>query len=73
MKIKNQTDHIALLALMMSGTIVKRMNELDLLDDGTKNHLHKLVNGVRVHAEHRDIQDLQALFCNLERSFEERV
>ena len=73
MQIENQTDHIALLALMISGTLVKRMNALDLLDEDTKNHLHKLVNGVRVHAEHRDIQDLQALFANLERSFEERV
>ena len=64
---ENQTDHIAILALMMVGVLAKRLHDVDMLDDETEKHLHKLVQGVRKHAETVGITDMNALFTNIER------
>jgi hypothetical protein len=64
----DQTDHIAILSVMMVGLLAKRMKELGQLDDATASHLHRLVNSVRVHAKASGIEDLDVLFANLDRA-----
>ena len=63
---ENQTDHIALLALTISGVLMKRLNELGQLDEATSRHLHQLVKGVRTHAKSRNLTDLNVLFDNID-------
>lgn len=64
----NQTDHIALLSLMICGTLIKRLNELEQLDLSTVQRLHDLVQTVRIHAESHDLHDLRILFENIDRA-----
>lgn len=68
MELSNQTDHIAVLSLMMVGVLTKRLKELDQLDKDTENHLLKLVKAVRVHAKSSGVDDLNTLFNNIEKS-----
>ena len=68
MELKDQTDHIALLSLMMVGVLTKRLNEVGQIDAATAEHLHKLVQGVRIHARHAGITDMNILFDNLDKS-----
>ncbi len=68
MELKDQTDHIALLSLAMVGLLVKRLEELGQLDDDTRRHLHRLIDGVRSHADHAGLKDLKVLFDNLDHS-----
>lgn len=68
MELKNQTDHMALLSLTMVGLLTKRLDELDQLDEPTRKHLHRLIDGVRHHAETHGITDLKVLFDNLDKS-----
>jgi hypothetical protein len=63
---ENQTDHIALLALTISGILMKRLNDLGQLDEATARHLHQLVKGVRTHARSRNLTDLNVLFDNID-------
>ena len=65
---KDQTDHIALLSLMMVGLLTRRMKDLGQLDEPTAAHLQRLVHNVRVHAKASGIEDLNVLFDNLEKS-----
>ncbi|MET0181007.1 MAG: hypothetical protein ABW194_11085, partial [Novosphingobium sp.] len=39
MEPENQTDHIALLALMICGTLIKRLDEVGHLDEATARRL----------------------------------
>ncbi len=64
----DQTDHIAILALMMVGVLTKRLRDLGQLDEDTAKHLHSLVNSVRTHARTSGIDDLSVLFDNIERA-----
>lgn len=73
MELKDNTDHIAILALMMVGVLTKRLNEIGQLDEATASQLHKLVRGVRLHAQHAGISDLKILFDNIDRSLGEPV
>jgi hypothetical protein len=66
MQPENQTDHIALLSLMICGTLVKRLNELGQIDEATGQRLHHLVRAVRTHAEGRNLSDLHILFDNID-------
>lgn len=66
MQPENQTDHIALLALMLCGTLIKRLSDLGQIDQATGQRLHHLVNAVRTHAQGRDLHDLRILFENLD-------
>ncbi len=68
MQPKDQTDHIAILSLMMVGVLTHRMKELDQLDDDTARHLHKLVKSVRTHAASEGIDDLNTLFDNIDKA-----
>lgn len=68
MQPENQTDHVALLSLMMVGVLTKRLVEVGQLDAGTAQHLHKLVGGVRAHAKSRGLSDLNILFDNIDRA-----
>ena len=72
MELKDQTDHIALLSLMIVGVLTKRLIEVDQLDDDTAAHIHRLVQGVRVHAKNAGMSDLNVLFDNIDRSLAER-
>ena len=73
MELKNQTNHIAILALMMVGMLIKRLNDLGQLDETTVHHLQMLVQGVRVHAKNAGLADLNILFDNIDKSLSERA
>ena len=64
----NQTDHIAILSLMMVGVLTKRLKEVGQLDDETSSHLHQLVKSVRTHASNSGITDLETLFDNIDKA-----
>jgi hypothetical protein len=64
----NQTDHIAILSLMMVGVLTKRLKELGQLDTDTSEHLHRLVRSVQEHARISGIEDLNVLFDNIDKS-----
>lgn len=72
MELKNQTDHIAILSLMMVGVLTKRLIEVGQLDKATAVHLHKLVKGVRAHAKSVGLTDLNSLFNNLDDTLSEQ-
>jgi hypothetical protein len=73
MQPESQTDHIALLALMICGTLIKRLNELGQLDRATAQHLHALVTAVGVHARSRHLTDLNILFDNVDRALGDKA
>lgn len=73
MQPENQTDHIALLALMICGMLIKRLNELGQMDDPTAHRLHQLVKTVRTHAEGHDLHDLRILFENIDLALGEKA
>lgn len=64
----NQTDHIAVLSLMMVGVLTKRLKETGQLDTDTSRHLHQLVQSVRSHAKTTGIDDLNTLFDNIDKA-----
>jgi hypothetical protein len=68
MEPENPTDHIALLSLMITGTLIKRLDDVDLLDDHTARLLHQLVRSVHIHARSRGLNDLDILFDNIDRT-----
>ena len=68
MQPEDQTDHIALLALMICGTLIERLEEVGQLDDPTTRRLHRLVKAVRTHAKGRNLDDLNVLFDNIDRA-----
>lgn len=71
MQPQNQTDHVALLALMISGVLIKRLNEVGQLDEPTAQRLHRLIEGVRLHATHAGLSDLTILFDNIDHALGE--
>lgn len=73
MELKDQTDHIAILALMMVGVLTERLDQLGQLDDKTADRIHQLVKGVRTHARNSGISDLNVLFDNIDRALGARV
>lgn len=66
MELKDQTDHIALLSLMIVGVLTKRLIEVGQLDSETSAHIHRLVQGVRTHAKNAGMTDLNVLFNNID-------
>ncbi len=70
MQPQNPTDHIALLALMITGVLIRRLSALGHLDDETSRHLHHLVLSVRTHAKAGDIRELNTLLDNIDKSLE---
>ena len=73
MQPENQTDHIALLALMICGVLVKRLDEVGQLDENTARRLHHLVTAVRAHAKAHDLDDLNILFDNIDPGLREKI
>ena len=69
---ENQTDHIALLALMLVGMLIKRLEEVGQLDDATAHQIHRLVGSVRTHARNAGLEDLNILFDNIDRALGDR-
>jgi len=53
---------------MMVGVLARRLNDLGQLDDDTRRHLRRLVDGVRTHADNRGLDDLKVLLDNMEKS-----
>ena len=72
MELRDQADHIALLSLMMVGVLTKRLIEVQQLDKATAEHLHKLVQGVRIHAKAVGLTDLNVLFDNIDNALAEQ-
>ena len=72
MELKDQADHIALLSLMIVGVLTKRLVQLEQLDTETAEHIHRLVQGVRIHAKNAGMSDLNILFDNIDKSLEEQ-
>jgi hypothetical protein len=72
MELKDQADHIALLSLMIVGRLTKRLIEIDQLDRETAHEIHRLVQGVRIHARNAGLTDLNVLFDNIDKSLEDR-
>jgi hypothetical protein len=70
MELKNQADHISLLSLMIVGVLAKRLIEIDQLDRETADQIHRLVQGVRIHAKNAGLTDLNILFDNIDRALE---
>ncbi len=68
MQLKDQADHIALLSLMIVGQLTKRLIEIDQLDRETAENIHRLVQGVRIHAKNAGLADLNVLFDNIDRT-----
>jgi hypothetical protein len=73
MELANQSDHVAILALMISGVLVQRLNQIGQLDDATARQLHNLTAGVRTHANTRGLTDLKILFDNIDRALGDKV
>jgi hypothetical protein len=67
MELKSQSDHIALLALMVVGVLTERLADLGHLDDNTADHIRRMVQGVRIHARNAGLADINVLLDNLER------
>ena len=65
MELKDQSDHVALLSLMLVGVLTKWLTETGQLDDDTAGQIHRLVQGVRIHARHAGLEDLDVLFDNV--------
>ena len=72
MQPESQTDHIALLSLMLVGTLIKRLEEVGQLDDATAHQIHRLVDTVRIHAKSSGLTDLKILFDNIDRALGDR-
>jgi hypothetical protein len=73
MELANQSDHVAMLALMISGVLIQRLDQIGQLDEATAKHLHKLVAGVRTHAKLRGLNDLNILFDNVDRALGDKL
>ncbi len=71
MELKDQADHVALLALMIVGVLTRRLIETNQLDRDTADQIHRLVQGVRIHAKGTGLTDLNVLFDNLDRTLAE--
>ena len=68
MQLKDQADHVALLSLMIVGQLTKRLIDIDQLDLETAENIHRLVQGVRIHARNAGLADLNVLFDNIDRT-----
>ena len=68
MQLENQTDHVAMLALMLVGMLIKRLEEVGQLDETTARQIHRLVGTVRTHATNAGLSDLKILFDNIDRA-----
>jgi hypothetical protein len=66
MDVRSPADHVGLLALMISGVLIERLDELGQLDEATARHLHHLIGAVRKHADLSGNQDLDALFDRID-------
>lgn len=73
MEPKSQSEHIALLSLMIVGVLTDRLAKLGHLDEETSEHIRRLIRGVRIHARSTGLTDLEVLLDNLEQNLPERV
>ena len=66
MTIDKPAENIAILSLMMVGTLIERLNELGQLDEKTARHLHHLVAAVRKHTQLQGGHEFDQLFNRVE-------
>jgi hypothetical protein len=66
MQTQTQADHIALLAFMICGVLVERLNDCGQLDDATRRHLHHLLTAARKHAQLLGVTDLDLLIDRMD-------
>ncbi len=71
MELKSQTDHVALLSLMIVGVLTRRLIQVNQLDKETAAQIHTLVQGVRIHAKNSGLTDLNILFDNIDKALAE--
>jgi hypothetical protein len=62
-----------MLALMISGVLIQRLNQLGQLDETTARQLHQLTAAVRTHAKSRGLTDLNILFDNIDRALGDKL
>ncbi len=67
MEVKTASDHVALLSLMMTRLVTRRLQALGQLDDATLKHLHHLVVSMKAHADLQGSQELDLLLKEMER------
>lgn len=67
MQVKTAFDHIALLSLMMTRLLTKRLQALGQLDNATTKHLHHLVVSMKGHADLTGNHELDLLLGEMER------
>ena len=66
MDVRSPADHVGILALMITGVLIERLNELGQLDEPTARHLHHLIKAVRKHADLSGNRDLDVLFDRID-------
>jgi len=72
MQSEKASDNIAILALMMVGVLIERMNEIGQLDEKTSRHLHHLVKSAGKHARYEVGHELDNLFSRIDEKLARR-
>ena len=67
MQVKTPFEHVALLALMMTRVLARRLQELGQLDEATTRHLAHLVASMKTHADVSGNNELDVLLGDMER------
>jgi hypothetical protein len=66
MDVRSPADHVGILALMIAGVLIERLDELGQLDEATARHLHHLIGAARKHADLSGNKDLDVLFDRID-------
>jgi hypothetical protein len=67
MQVKTAFEHVALLSLMMTRVLTRRLQALGQLDSTTTKHLHHLVVSMKTHADLNGNHELDVLLGEMER------
>ena len=67
MQVKTTFEHVALLSLMMTRVLTRRLQALGQLDSATTKHLHHLVVSMKAHADLNGSDELDLLLGEMER------
>ena len=70
MQIETPTDNIAILSLMMTAALARRLNELGQLDELTRKRLRHLVRAAKTHAHLGSGDDLDLLFDQVDKKLD---
>ena len=70
MQIETPTDNIAILSLMMTAVLARRLNELGQLDELTRKRLRHLVRAVKTHAQLGGGEGFDDLFDQIDKKLD---